>query len=121
MFLKRRYGFGYETLVQEVSDSITWRRFCGISLTESVPDATTLIKSRKRYGEKIVDELNELLLKKTSRRKNPKNSQKEDRYNRYGSRYPSPNGCHLDARWSQNHYRRVSADSQNRLAYLSNR
>ena len=28
MFLKFRYGLGYESLCREVSDSITWRRFC---------------------------------------------------------------------------------------------
>jgi IS5 family transposase len=28
MFLKFRYRLGYESLCREVSDSITWRRFC---------------------------------------------------------------------------------------------
>ena len=32
MFLKFRYRLGYETLCREVSDSITWRRFCRIPL-----------------------------------------------------------------------------------------
>jgi IS5 family transposase len=30
MFLKFRYRLGYESLCREVSDSITWRRFCRI-------------------------------------------------------------------------------------------
>jgi transposase, IS5 family len=32
MFLKFRYRLGYESLCREVSDSITWRRFCRIPL-----------------------------------------------------------------------------------------
>jgi len=31
MFLKFRDGLGYESLCREVSDSITWRRFCRIA------------------------------------------------------------------------------------------
>jgi IS5 family transposase len=44
MYLKFRYKLGYETLVEEVHDSISWRRFCGLGYTQKVPDATTLIK-----------------------------------------------------------------------------
>ena len=29
MYLKHRYGMGYETLVKEVADSISWRVFTG--------------------------------------------------------------------------------------------
>ena len=32
MFLKCRYHLGYETLCAEVSDSLTWLRFCRIPL-----------------------------------------------------------------------------------------
>jgi len=32
MFLKHRYGLGYETLCGEVADSLTWMRFCRIPL-----------------------------------------------------------------------------------------
>jgi transposase, IS5 family len=64
MYLKRRYNLGYETLVQEVGDSLTWRRFCRISIDEKMPDSTTLIKARKRYGDEWVEQLNELLLQK---------------------------------------------------------
>lgn len=64
MYLKRRYGFGYETLIQEVGDSMTWRRFCRISIDEKMPDPTTLIKARQRYGEDWVEQLNEILLQK---------------------------------------------------------
>ncbi len=61
MYLKRRYNFGYETLVQEVGDSLTWRRFCRISIDEKMPDSTTLIKARKRYGDEWVEQLMEIL------------------------------------------------------------
>lgn len=64
MYLKRRYNFGYETLVQEVGDSLTWRRFCRIPIDEKMPDSTTLIKARQRYGDQWVEQLNELLLQK---------------------------------------------------------
>lgn len=64
MYLKRRYHFGYETLVKEVGDSITWRRFCRIAIDEPMPDPTTLIKARKRYGDEWVEQLNEILLQK---------------------------------------------------------
>lgn len=51
MVLKRKYNLGYESLVKEVGDSFTWRRFCRIALDESMPDPSTLIYARKRYGE----------------------------------------------------------------------
>ncbi len=62
MYLKHRYGMGYETLCREVSDSFTWRRFCRISIDGRVPDATTLMKLTKRLGPGLVDELNAELL-----------------------------------------------------------
>lgn len=64
MYLKRRYNFGYETLIQEVGDSLTWRRFCRIPIDEKMLDSTTLIKARQRYGDEWVEQLNELLLQK---------------------------------------------------------
>ena len=41
MFLKFRYRLGYESLCREVSDSISWRRFCRIPLDGAVPHPTT--------------------------------------------------------------------------------
>jgi IS5 family transposase len=69
MYLKRRYGFGYETLIQEVGDSLTWRRFCRIAIDEPMPDSTTLIKARQRYGEEWVEQVNEILLQKLNETK----------------------------------------------------
>ena len=33
LYLKHRYGLGYESLCREVADSISWRRFCRIGWT----------------------------------------------------------------------------------------
>jgi transposase, IS5 family len=62
MFLKFRYRLGYESLCWEVSDSITWRRFCRIGLDGSVPHPTTLMKLTTRCGSAAVDGLNTALL-----------------------------------------------------------
>jgi IS5 family transposase len=69
MFLKFRYRLGYETLCREVSDSITWRRFCRIPLEGSVPHPTTLMKLTTRCGSAAVDGLNEALLVKAAQAK----------------------------------------------------
>lgn len=66
MFLKFRYRLGYESLCREVSDSITWRRFCRIPLDASVPHPTTLMKLTTRCGAAAVDGLNEALLAKAT-------------------------------------------------------
>ena len=42
MVLKARYRWGYRSLVAEVSDSIHLRRFCRISLSERVPEESTM-------------------------------------------------------------------------------
>ncbi|KXG74479.1 hypothetical protein AN619_23250 [Thermotalea metallivorans] len=64
MYLKHRYGFGFETLVKEVGDSITWRMFCRIPLDEKMPDPTTLMKACKRYGDEVIKQLNDILVLK---------------------------------------------------------
>jgi IS5 family transposase len=66
MFLKFRYGLGYESLCREVCDSITWRRFCRIGLAGTVPHPTTLMKLTSRCGPAAVDGLNEALLAKAA-------------------------------------------------------
>lgn len=69
MYLKHRYGFGYESLIQEVGDSVTWRRFCRIPLDEKMPHSTTLVKACKRYGENIIVQLNQVLVQKLTEQK----------------------------------------------------
>ena len=62
MFLKYRYRLGFETLCREVTDSITWQRFCRIPLGGRVPHPTTMMKITTRCGEQAVNGLNEALL-----------------------------------------------------------
>lgn len=69
MFLKFRYRLGYEALCREVSDSITWRRFCRIPLDGQVPHPTTLMKLSIRCGSAAVDGLNAALLAKAAEAK----------------------------------------------------
>src|SRR5437868_3546215 len=69
MFLKFRYRLGYESLCAEVSDSISWRRFCRIPLDGTVPHPTTLMKLTTRCGEAAVAGLNEALLARAAGQK----------------------------------------------------
>src|ERR671915_234199 len=65
--VKRRSGWGYETLVREVSDSLHLRRFCLISLDERVPDESTVRKLTRRLGPDVVAELTRAVIAKASR------------------------------------------------------
>lgn len=64
MYLKHRHGLGYETLVKEVADSLSWRRFCRIGLHKAPPHPTTLMKLTRRFGPEIVEDLNRALLER---------------------------------------------------------
>ncbi len=66
MFLKFRYRPGYESLCSEVSDSITWWRFCRIPIDGKVPHPTTLMKLTTRCGTAAVQDCNEALLAKAA-------------------------------------------------------
>lgn len=57
MVVKHRGGYGYETLVAAVSDSIHLRRFCRIPLGERVPDESTVRKLTRRLGPEVADDL----------------------------------------------------------------
>jgi transposase, IS5 family len=59
MSLKFRYRLGYESLCAEVSDSITWRRFCRIPIDGRVPHPTTFMKLTTRCGPAAVEGCNE--------------------------------------------------------------
>ena len=69
MFLKFRYRLGFESLCDEVADSISWRRFCRIPLDGKVPHPTTLMKLTSRCGEDAVAGLNEALWAKAAGQK----------------------------------------------------
>src|SRR5213083_1924418 len=62
MFLKFRYRLGFESLCREVTDSISWRRFCRIDIDARVPHPTTLMKITTGCGERTIVALNEALL-----------------------------------------------------------
>jgi IS5 family transposase len=64
MHLRFRYRLGFETLCAEVTDSLSWRRFCRIGPYDKVPDPSTLMKITKRCGGDVVTQLNEALLRK---------------------------------------------------------
>jgi transposase, IS5 family len=64
LYLKHRYGLGYESLCREVADSISWRRFCRIGLDRPVPHPTTLVKLVRRVGPDVIEQLNQALVAK---------------------------------------------------------
>jgi transposase, IS5 family len=64
LYLKHRYGLGYESLCREVADSISWRRFCRIGLDRPVPHPTTLVKLVRRAGPEVIEQLNQALVVK---------------------------------------------------------
>lgn len=57
MIVKARSGWGYETLVREVSDSLHLRRFCRIALTDRVPDESTVRKLVRRLGPEVIEQI----------------------------------------------------------------
>jgi transposase, IS5 family len=67
MVIKQRTGWGYETLVREVSDSLHLRRFCLLPLTERVPDESTVRKLARRLGPATVNELTRVVIGKAQR------------------------------------------------------
>jgi transposase, IS5 family len=68
MFLKYRFDLGYERLCVQVTDSLSWRRFCRIGLEASVPDESTIRKITRRCGPELIDELNARLLEAAHQR-----------------------------------------------------
>src|SRR5450755_2855881 len=69
MVLKARYRWGYRSLVAEVSDSIHLRRFCRISLSERVPDESTVRKLTRRVGADTVNDITRVLIVAATRSK----------------------------------------------------
>jgi IS5 family transposase len=67
MVIKQRTGWGYETLVREVSDSLHLRRFCLIALSESVPHESTVRKLVRRLGPEVVDEITRAVIGRAQR------------------------------------------------------
>src|SRR5664279_964990 len=69
MIVKHRSGWGYETLMREVSDSIHLRRFCRLGMSERVPDESTVRKLTRRLGAEVVHQITREVIQKARREK----------------------------------------------------
>ena len=67
MIVKQRTGWGYESLVREVSDSLHLRRFCLISIDQRVPEESTVRKLARRLGAEVVEEITRVVIAKAQR------------------------------------------------------
>jgi IS5 family transposase len=67
MVIEQRTGWGSGTLVREVSDWLHLRRFCGLSLTASVPHESTIGRLVGRLGREVVDDITRALIDKARR------------------------------------------------------
>jgi IS5 family transposase len=99
MVVKQRTGWGYETLVREVSDSLHLRRFCLIALTERVPDESTIRKLCRRLGPDVVDEITRAVIAKASRERRfgARAARCDSTVVEADVRYPTDLGLALDA------------------------
>jgi IS5 family transposase len=98
MVIKQRTGWGYETLVREVSDSIHLRRFCLVALGERVPDESTVRKLTRRLGGEVVNELTRCVIAKAQRetRFRARAARIDSTVVEADVRYPSDSGLTLD-------------------------
>ncbi len=69
MFLKHYTGLSYEDLVPEVTHNLMYRFFCRIPLEQKVPDPTALMKITTKYGEEVIEEINQNLLESLAQKK----------------------------------------------------
>jgi IS5 family transposase len=99
MVLKHRTGFGYETLMKAVADSLHLRRFCQIPLTDSVPDESTIRKLTRRLGSELVDELTRSVIERavTDKRFRPRALRVDSTVAAADIRYPTDSGLAADA------------------------
>jgi transposase, IS5 family len=98
MVIKRRSGWGYETLMREVSDSIHLRRFCRLGLTSPVPDESTVRKLTRRLGSEVVHQLTRELIGKARREKwfRPRAARIDSTVVEADIRYPTDSGLAAD-------------------------
>src|SRR5271170_4382044 len=94
MIVKHRSGWGYQTLMREVSDSIHLRRFCRIGMTERVPDESTVRKLTRRLGADVVHEIARELISKARREKRfrPRAARIDSTVVEADVRYPTDSG-----------------------------
>jgi IS5 family transposase len=67
MVVKQRTGWGYETLMREVSDSLHLRRFCLIAIDQRVPDESTVRKLVRRLGAAVAEDITRMVIAKAKR------------------------------------------------------
>jgi transposase, IS5 family len=67
MVIKQRTGWGYETLMREISDSLHLRRFCLIAIDQRVPEESTVRKLARRLGAEVVQEITRVVVEKAQR------------------------------------------------------
>jgi transposase, IS5 family len=98
MVLKHRYGWGYETLMKEVSDSIHLRRFCRLGLMSPVPDESTVRKLTRRLGAEVVHQLTREVIQKARREKRfrPRAARIDSTVVEADVRYPTDAGLAAD-------------------------
>ena len=99
MVIKHRTGWGYETLVREVSDSLHLRRFCWIALDQRVPDESTVRKLTRRLGSAVIDEIIRGLITKAvrERRFRPRALRTDSTVAEADIRFPTDSGLCADA------------------------
>jgi transposase, IS5 family len=99
MVIKQRTGWGYETLMREVSDSIHLRRFCLIGCGERVPDESTVRKLTRRLGAAVVNEITRVVIEKARREKRfrPRAVRIDSTVVEADVRYPTDSGLALDS------------------------
>jgi transposase, IS5 family len=98
MVIKHRTGWGYETLMREVSDSLHLRRFCLIALGERVPDESTVRKLTRRLGAEVVHELTRVVIANARREKRfrPRAARIDSTVVEADIRYPTDSGLAAD-------------------------
>jgi IS5 family transposase len=67
MVVKQRTGWGYETLMREVSDSLHLRRFCQVAIDQRVPEESTVRKLARRLGPVVVEQITRIVIEKAKR------------------------------------------------------
>jgi len=99
MVVKYRTGWGYETLVREVSDSLHLRRFCLLALHHRTPHESTVRKLTRRLGSQVVDDLIRGLIRQSlrERRFRPRAMRVDSTVAEADIRYPTDIGLCGDA------------------------
>lgn len=99
MVVKHRTGWGYETLVREVSDSLHLRRFCLVALHRRLPHESTVRKLTRRLGSGLIDELiRRLILQgRRERRFRPRAMRVDSTVVEADIRFPTDSGLCADA------------------------